>query len=245
MIYGARPYIGRSVSMNIFKKMFGKKKTSQMPKEVEAYIGQIDKDVFPDGFEQKSKELSEVADILGVKPLQISETFFYACTRAFIGNCDRETLIRGISHYDNGLSEVQINRLAKYVFTKLFRQTSGITDPTYTEAFLNAQGFLKDNYGGIIYDEIPGGYGDFGISINNPVPVNGILANEKYLCRILTAEGLSIKWCRLGSGGADNIDNPIDIYNITDERGNKRPTIYISPYHPSTSKKAPKGYKMK
>ena len=231
--------------MNIFKRLFGGKSSSGVPKELDAILGKIQKDVFPDGVAQQQKELNEVASILGVQPSRIQGTFMYACSRAFIGNCDKETLVTGISRHNDGLSEAQIEKFAKYVFTKLFRQTSGITDPTFTEAFLNAQGFLKDNYGGITYDEIPGGFGEFGLSINNPVPVNGILSSEKYLSRLVTSDGLSIKWNRLGSGGADNIDNPIDIYNITDERGNNRPTIYISPYHPSTSKKAPKGYKMK
>ena len=127
----------------------------------------------------------------------------------------------------------------------MFKQKSGITDPEFIKQFLNAQGFLLDNYGGLKYDEIPGGYGEFGLSINNPVPVNGILSSDKYLSRLLTSDGLAIKWTRLGSSRADNIDNPIDIYDITDERGSKRDKIYISPYHPSTSNKAPKGYRLK
>lgn len=231
--------------MNIFKKLFGSKSSSGSSKGLDAIMKQIQEDIFPNGIVQQKEELEELAQLLGVDSNRISGTFSYACSRAFLGNCDKETLVNGIARHKDGLSDSQIEKFAKYVFTKLVKQKVGLTDPTLIDAFLNAQGFLKDNYGGLQYDEIPGGYGDFGISINNPVPVNGIMSNEIYLGKLITSDGLSIKWHRLGSGGADNIDNPIDIYEITDSNGRERNTIYISPYHPSTSKKAPKGYKFK
>ena len=233
------------MAFGFLKSLFGNKKASGLPKEVEAYMEQIQKDVFPGGVEQQVSELKEVSDILGVHPKQIYGTFSYACTRAFIGNCDKDTLVTGIARHKDGLSDNQIELLAKYVFTKLIKQKMGLSDSHAIEMTLNGVGFLSDNYGGLKYDEIPGGYGEFGISINNPVPVNGIPSNEKYLKRLVTSDGMAISWRRLGSGGADNIDHPIDIYNITDENGNKRDTIYISPYHPCTSNKAPKGYKFK
>lgn len=233
------------MAFGFLKKMFGGKQSSGLPKELSAFMEQMQKDIFPNGIEQQKKELSEVAGILGVPAARISGTFSYACSRAFMGNCDKDTLINGIARHKDGLSDSQIEKFARYIFTKLIKQKEGISDPVFIEESLNALGFLKDNYGGIKYDEIPGGYGDFGITITNPVPANGIPSSDKYLSRLVTSDGLKIKWHRLGSGGADNIDNPIDIYNISDENGKARETIYISPYHPSTSNKAPKGYKFK
>lgn len=233
------------MAFSFLKKIFGNSFSSHGSSELNTLMEQMQKDIFPNGVSQQKHELEELAGILGVPSSKISGTFSYACSRAFLGNCDKETLVTGIARHKDGLSDEQIEKFAKYVFTKLVKQKSGITEPAFIDAFLNAQGFLTDDYGGIKYDEIPGGYGEFGLSINNPVPVNGIMSSERYLSRLITSDGLSIKWNRLGSGGADNIDNPIDIYNITDEKGNKRPTIYISPYHPSTSNKAPKGYNIK
>ena len=232
------------MAFNFIKKIFGCS-SSDRSDGLNKIMEQIQKDVFPNGISQQKQELEELASILGVPSTRISGTFSYACSRAFLGNCDKETLVTGIARHKDGLSDAQIETFAKYVFTKLLKQKSGITDPVFIKEFLKAQGFLSDNYGGLKYDEIPGGYGEFGLSINNPVPVNGILSSDKYLSRLMTSDGQTIKWNRLGSGRADNIDNPIDIYNITDERGMKRETIYISPYHPSTSNKAPKGYKFK
>ena len=233
------------MALTFIKKLFGIGKKPDMPKEIEKVMTQIQQEVFPGGTAQMKTELDELSRVLGVQPERIRSTFAYACSRVYIGKCDKETLVMGIARHDDGLSDAQIEKFAKYVFTKQFKQRSGITDPTFIEAFLNAQGFLSDNYGGLKYDEIPGGYGEFGITMTNPVPVNGILSSDKYLGRLVTVDGLNIKWNRLGSGGADNIDHPIDIYTITDSNDQKRDTIYISPYHPSTSNKAPKGYKIK
>lgn len=233
------------MAFEFLKNIFGKKKSSGLPKELEAYMGQIQNEVFPGGTEQQMEELVEAAKLIGVHPKQIYGTFAYACTRMYIGNCDKDTLITGIARHKDGLSDIQIEKLAKYVVIKFIKQKMGLDDKHAIEMTLNCMGFLSDDHGGMKYDKIPGGYGEFGISINNPVPVNGIPSNEKYLRRLQTADGLNISWTRLGSGGADNISDPIDIYNIKDENGNKRDTIYISPYHPCTSNKAPKGYKFK
>ena len=233
------------MAFGFLKKLFGKERSSGLPKELNEYLAKIQKDVFPNGIEQQKAELIEVANLIGVRPERIINTFSYACSRAFIGDCDKDTLIAGISRHKDGLSIIQIEKFARFVFTKLIKQRTGVSDPVFIEESLNALGFLKDNYGGLQYDEIPGGFGEYGITITNPVPVNGIPSSGKYLSRLVTSDGLNIKWNRLGSGCADNIDNPIDIYVITDEKGQSRDTIYISPYHPSTSNKAPKGYRIR
>lgn len=233
------------MAFEFLKKLFGGgKKSSGKSSELNSLMAQMMKDIFPDGANQMERELSELASILGVPTSKIRGTFNYACSRAFMGNCDKQTLVFGISRHKDGLSEAQVEKFAKYIFAKLLKQRAGVPDGPFLESSLNAMGFNDDN-GGYRYDEIPGGKGEFGICINNPVPVNGILANESYLKRLITSDGMSISWNRMGSGGAENIDNPIDIYKITDSFGRERPTIYISPYHPSTSTKAPKGYKFK
>ena len=91
-------------------------------------------------------------------------------------------------------------------------------------------------------DEIPGGKGEFGLVVSNPVPVQGVMSSEVYLRRLQTAAGEEISWQRIGSFGSENIERPIDGYQIVDARGKEQPTIYISPYHKKTSEKAPMGY---
>lgn len=232
------------MAFDFLKKIFGWKNSSSKTSELNSLMNQMMKGIFPNGSDQMERELSELASLLGVPSAKIRGTFNYACSRAFIGNCDKEILIKGISRHDDGLSKSQIETFAKFVFAKLLKQRAGLSEGPLLESSLSALGFTSDN-GGYLYDEIPGGTGEFGLCKNNPIPVNGIMANESYLKSLMTSDGMNISWSRLGSCGADNIDNPVDIYKIKDSSGNERATIYISPYHPSTSHKAPKGYKFK
>ena len=157
------------MALTFLKKLFGIGKTSKKSHGLEKIVDQIRKEVFPGGTAQMKTELKEVADILGVQPDRIRDTFSYACARVYIGKCDKETLIMGIAQHDEGLSDDQIEKFARYVFAKMMKQRTGITDPTFVDVFLNSMGFLKDNHGGLKYDEIPGGFGEFGITITNPV----------------------------------------------------------------------------
>ena len=233
------------MAFGFFKRLFGKKDSSSgIPKELSGVMSQILTVVFPGGDIQLHDELKDLSSILGVPASRIEGTFKYACTRAFLGNCDKETLIRGIEKHDDGLSDKQINLFAKFVFTKLIRQNRGFDDTAFLEAALSALGFMPDN-NGLEYDEIPGAFGDFGIESTNPVPVNGVLSSNNYLSKLMTDDGLAISWEKLCSMKADNIDNLIDCYRITDSKGQVRQYIYISGYHSCTSKKAPKGYKFK
>lgn len=235
------------MASGFIKKLFGSSSPNKpkIPKELSGLLDKLQQDIFPDGPGQMQKEIVELSSILGVPASRIKGTFTYACSRAFMGNCDKETLMFGINRHDEALSQNQVEKFAKYIFTKLLKQRTGLPEGPFLESSLSAMGFMSDDNGGLTYDEIPGGYGEFGLSINNPVPVNGILSSDKYLGRLKTIDGLDITWNRVGSGGADNIDNPIDIYKIKDSNGMDRQTIYISPYHPSTSKKAPRGYRFK
>lgn len=93
-------------------------------------------------------------------------------------------------------------------------------------------------------DVIPQGYGEFGLTATNPIPVYGIPENEDYLSKLRLQNGEKISWERVGSVSAENINKPIDKYLIQNRKGEKITYLYISPYHLNTSKKAPKGFKI-
>ncbi|OCG61011.1 hypothetical protein [Gilliamella sp. Nev3-1] len=93
-------------------------------------------------------------------------------------------------------------------------------------------------------NEIAQGFGEFGLSITNPIPVNSIQGIEDYLSHLRLDNGTKISWKRIGSTGADNISNIIDIYEIMTYKGETITDLYISPYHLKTSNKAPKGFKI-
>lgn len=101
---------------------------------------------------------------------------------------------------------------------------------------------IKSNPQATSFDEIYGAVGEFGLAPSNPVPVYGVPANDVYLGRLRTLDGMPIKWERIGSMQYHSIYKLIDNYNIFNSKGNKIANIYISPYHWHTSLKAPKGF---
>lgn len=94
-------------------------------------------------------------------------------------------------------------------------------------------------------DEIPGGFGEFGLEVTNPIPAQGINGCQAYLNRLQTNTGEVVKWERIGSFLADNIENVIDGYQIADGNGVHIATLYLSPYHNAISNKAPRGFRLR
>ena len=89
------------------------------------------------------------------------------------------------------------------------------------------------------------GFGEFGLDVTNPIPVQGIISNEVYLKKLVTIDGSEIHWEREGSTKTENIKNAIDIYKIFDSGGRLITKLFISPYHKRISNKIPKGFMLK
>lgn len=92
-------------------------------------------------------------------------------------------------------------------------------------------------------NRIPEGFGKFGFDSTNPIPTHGVMGNLTYLNRLRTADNKKIHFERIGSTFEDNIQSPIDIYEIYDS-DLKIAKIYLSPYHEKTSCDAPQGFKL-
>jgi hypothetical protein len=90
---------------------------------------------------------------------------------------------------------------------------------------------------------IPEGFGKFGYEASNPIPVDGFFGSESYL-ENLRYNGIKIKYKRLGSTKAKNIEMPIDIYSIMNEDGSEITKLYISMYHRANSKIVPAGFEL-
>jgi hypothetical protein len=102
---------------------------------------------------------------------------------------------------------------------------------------------IKSNPQACNLDEIPQGKGKFGLESSNPIPIYGVPANEDYLNRLVLKDGGKIRWRRVGSMSAPNIEKPIDKYEVFDKNGNTVCFIYLSPYHLKNSRKAPEGFR--
>jgi hypothetical protein len=78
--------------------------------------------------------------------------------------------------------------------------------------------------------------GTFGLSADNPIPVNGPLGQQTYLSKLRTPKGLGFFFHRLGSIGR------IDVYKLVSFDGASELTVYLDMYHPRRSRKAIEGF---
>lgn len=86
-------------------------------------------------------------------------------------------------------------------------------------------------------DEIPSSSGDFGHTITNPIPVNGLLGEVLYLSIISTKYGDKVFSHRIGSS------KHIDIFEVVSRNGDFWDILYLNMYYIRKSRKAPVGYK--
>lgn len=101
---------------------------------------------------------------------------------------------------------------------------------------------IKNNSQATTDSTISGGFGEFGLEKTNPIPTYGIPNNETYLFSLRTANGNVLRYRRNGSIEVDNINEPVDEYEIYNFEGDVIAYLYLSPYHWKTSAKAPIGF---
>jgi hypothetical protein len=93
---------------------------------------------------------------------------------------------------------------------------------------------------GTTTDTIPGGYGEFGLTLSNPIPMICISSSDRYLKK-LRYNGKPVDSKRLGSTSSDVTSGSVDIYELR-QGGSELCAIYICPYHKKDSKLAPKRF---
>ena len=89
-------------------------------------------------------------------------------------------------------------------------------------------------------DAIPGGQGEFG-SVNNPVPVNGVVGEFAYLNRLRARSGVGFMFHRLGSCSSPATSHSVDIYSLVSVDAKEWYTVHLCPYYPRRSVQAPYG----
>lgn len=103
---------------------------------------------------------------------------------------------------------------------------------------------VESSKDGVDTDDIPKGYGPYGLCKTNPVPTRGIPGSNEYLSRLRTKDGRSIESSRIGSTTAEDVTSgAIDMYAIS-RGGLSLGTVYLCPYHKRNSGKAPEGYRL-
>lgn len=90
--------------------------------------------------------------------------------------------------------------------------------------------------GGLDCDEISDASGEFGRSIENPIPVNGPIGEILYLSNLRTDDRTPIMFHRIGS------KNGVDVFEAVSLDGNVWDILFLHLYHPRKSRRAPSGY---
>lgn len=101
-----------------------------------------------------------------------------------------------------------------------------------------------DNSDEVGKNTIDGGYGEYGLEVTNPIPVDSIDSSYAYLERLRTVNGAKVTYKRKGSTIISNIKKPIDAYEIFED-DKLVATIYINAYNNYNSQKPPKGFTLK
>lgn len=102
-----------------------------------------------------------------------------------------------------------------------------------------ANPFLKRSVlEGSAVDYLVNNHETFGLSIENPVPVNGPVGEQTYLSRLRTLDGHGFVFHRLGSEGV------VDIFEAISFDGEHHLEIFMDMYHPRRSRLAIKGFKL-
>lgn len=207
--------------------------------------------LFSGGRSEISRQVEELKEEMGYDPKyfrfsteDIEDALVYM-TALFVVSTNKssDAIVGGAIRRPHNTMNVHVLRLIyKYVAKQHFIKISGSDNESLFEVFYQS---LGNNEDGCTADIIPGSFGEYGLCVTNPIPVNGISANEIYLQRLELENGDSIQWRRLGSTMTDNIKGCIDIYNITTLAGDDICTLYISPYQNTISGIAPKGFRIK
>jgi hypothetical protein len=87
-------------------------------------------------------------------------------------------------------------------------------------------------------DILSGAQGEFGKTLENPIPVNGPAGEIVYLSMLRNQNGSPVAFHRLGS------IKKIDVYETVSADADSWDILYFSFYHPRKSRMAPSGYKI-
>ncbi|MDR1504472.1 MAG: hypothetical protein LBT43_18655 [Prevotella sp.] len=220
--------------------LWGDKLGEKKKHTVDGIMSDINKKLFPKGLGQIDEETRFLCSSLrnNYSFEDVKRSFLYISSMFLIAQDRSQTGIvtRTLNHPQNRIDRESAILIYQFVAKKALSQNTGIAESDAQTLLDYVNGGFND---GCISDVIPGGYGDYGLTETNPIPVKGILANEAYLSKLRTFKCEELNWERLGSTRASNIERPIDIYHMTTKKGVDMGNIYISPYQNHTSTKAP------
>ena len=148
----------------------------------------------------------------------------------------------GLMHPKNQMTDVELRKVYEMIVWNDCYRTYKHVDENLFNQMMALNGNVEGKYED---DEIVGCKGDYGLCMDNPVPIKGIPMETEYMDSLVTEDGRAITWKRIGSGCSKYVRYNVDIYKVKDEDGNELPTIYLSPYQSITAVRTPTGFRRK
>ena len=223
---------------------------SKEEKALEAGLKSINAMIFPMGESDVSRDCQRV-DVLtnGKIPDEDLKGFVAGCkTMAVISSSyDDDDFVRSnITRSKNRINETEARDVYIYLAgesmaranaARMIKEQGGTMSPELI-AYCDQLG--KTWAAGTTQDKIVGGMGEYGMSVDNPIPTVCVKGSEVYLSR-LRFNGRPVESKRLGSTKSQVTLGNVDIYLIS-QGGSEVAKIYFCPYHRKDSKIAPKGF---
>ena len=143
------------------------------------------------------------------------------------------------AHFNEQVSDEEISKILNIIVFNL-EEVSEETD------FLAKQVHANMGLGGETAqgDEVEQPSGEYGYSPTNPIPVSDIDRIDDYFSKLKLVTGESITLNRLGSLAAENLEFPVDKYEIFNSEKQLVATLYVYAYHGSNTRKAPRGFRL-
>ncbi|MCX8020842.1 MAG: hypothetical protein N2747_10150 [Chitinophagaceae bacterium] len=213
--------------------------------ELNSLLEKIHKEIFPNGKQDIDEGTKELLRILNysIDEKTAQNIFVKSSSICYItsmnGSFSKERLKQHLAPYAlKYFDDYTINQFYNYLLSKNKRANELNKWFEITRQFSETS-----NPKGTDKDEMPEGYGEFGLEITNPIPTSSIPDSYFYLDSLRTKNGEEVTYKRIGSMKAPNIKHPIDAYRIF-ANGKQIATIYICPYNKKNSTKAPNGFKI-
>lgn len=225
--------------------------------------------LFPGGEKTVARDCTRVAALINHKMSAENLSAFVAGCKAmhFLTAVEDENVLVA-SHVNR--AEGKITRKEAYDifvyfagecchYDALWKQmnSTGAMDPSLFEKVCGDLNMIYAQ--GVFADEIPSGFGEYGLVATNPIPSISVRSSNEYIGKLRTkvdhsafiAAGIhfqpklptTVEATRVGSTSTEVTPGAVDIYKLSFE-GRDKGTIFICPYHKANSKRAPKGFEL-
>ena len=229
--------------------LFGLFKSKQ-ERDLNNVMQELQERIFPGGEADIARDIVRVTAITHRKISADKIRGFVAGCKALIHiseSYDDESFTRSfIIRSENVLSDSEAFEVYVYLageanYFDNLTMMAKMNGQTVTEELRNAMLGVSATYAkGTYKDMIPGGQGELGHTVTNPIPTISVTGSNKYLAK-LRYGGHPVENNRVGSTSSPITDGNVDIYELS-VGGRAVGAIYICPYHKRNCKIAPKGF---